>query len=101
MEYFSHGDLSSFIEKGIPEEEVKLITIQLLEGLTIMHENLFTHRDLKPAVREDPGLLDYYGQVSFYLQNIFVKSSSPHWWVKIGDFGISKRVRENTALRTE
>ena len=52
MEYLPHGDLSSFIKKGIPEEEIKLITIQLLEGLAIMHENSFTHRDLKPAVRE-------------------------------------------------
>jgi serine/threonine protein kinase len=52
MEYFPYGDLNAFIEKGIPENEVKLITIQLLEGLAIMHENLFTHRDLKPAVRE-------------------------------------------------
>jgi hypothetical protein len=36
------------------------------------------------------------------LQNIFVKSPPPHWWVKIGDFGITKRVsNEQTALRTE
>jgi len=59
MEYLPHGDLSSFIEKGIPENEVKLITIQLLEGLTIMHENSFTHRDLKPAVREVLVLIFY------------------------------------------
>ena len=52
MEYFPYGDLSSFIEKGISEEGIKLITVQLLEGLVIMHENSFTHRDLKPAVRE-------------------------------------------------
>jgi hypothetical protein len=36
------------------------------------------------------------------LQNIFVKSPPPHWWVKVGDFGITKRVsNEQTALRTE
>jgi serine/threonine protein kinase len=52
MEYLPYGDLNSFIEKGIPENEIKLITIQLLEGLAIMHENSFTHRDLKPGVRE-------------------------------------------------
>jgi hypothetical protein len=52
MEYLPYGDMSSFIEKGVPENETKLITIQLLEGLVIMHENSFTHRDLKPAVRE-------------------------------------------------
>lgn len=31
-----------------------------------------------------------------------MKSPPPHWWVKIGDFGITKRVsNEQTALRTE
>ena len=53
MEYLPHGDLSYFIERRvIPEDEVKVITVQLLEGLAIMHKNLFTHRDLKPSVRE-------------------------------------------------
>ncbi|MCJ1401950.1 hypothetical protein MMC11_005167 [Xylographa trunciseda] len=33
--------------------------------------------------------------------NIFVASKAPNWWVKIGDFGISKRVHNGeTALRT-
>ena len=48
-----------------------------------MHAEGFTHRDLKP-------------------QNIFVVSKSPKWSVKLGDFGISKRVDPTqTALRTE
>lgn len=36
-------------------------------------------------------------------QNIFVVQTTPSWWVKIGDFGISKRVRpeDATELRTE
>jgi serine/threonine protein kinase len=35
------------------------------------------------------------------LQDILVQSGGPDWWVKIGDFGISKRVGEGlTALRT-
>lgn len=34
-------------------------------------------------------------------QNIFVVSKSPNWWVKIGDFGLTKRIeRDLTALRT-
>jgi serine/threonine protein kinase len=41
----------------------------------------------------------------FYLadlkKNIFVISTGPDWWVKIGDFGISKRVMEGfTGLQT-
>lgn len=33
-------------------------------------------------------------------QNILVFSPSPSWWVKIADFGISKRLEGSTVLRT-
>ncbi|KAI9788350.1 MAG: Ankyrin repeat domain-containing protein 50 [Peltula sp. TS41687] len=85
MEYFPHGDLQGCINSNeLTEDDVKPITSQLLEGLSIMHKNKFTHRDLKP-------------------QNIFVVSKSPNWWVKIGDFGVTKRIIEKdlTALRTQ
>ena len=33
---------------------------------------------------------------------MFVVEASPNWWVKIGDFGISKRIEtDSTALRTQ
>jgi serine/threonine protein kinase len=52
MEYFQHGDLQGcIITQELPEEDTKIITTQLLEGLRILHENGFTHRDLKPQVR--------------------------------------------------
>lgn len=46
-------DLESSIKTGpgIPEEEVKEITSQILEGLKIMHAEGFAHRDLKPKVQ--------------------------------------------------
>lgn len=50
MEYMPLGDLTSFVEKGIPEQEVKVITLQLLEGISLMHKHSLAHRDLKPAV---------------------------------------------------
>lgn len=38
---------------------------------------------------------------SLYTKNIFVVQKQPNWWVKIGDFGISKRVaNDETALHT-
>jgi len=47
-----------------------------------MHDKGFAHRDLKPA-------------------NILVVYKGPDWWVKIADFGISKRATEGlTDLRT-
>ena len=50
MEYFQHGDLYDCLTSPLPEDEAKIITHQLLEGLVVMHENDFTHRDLKPQV---------------------------------------------------
>ncbi|TDZ19961.1 Calcium/calmodulin-dependent protein kinase type 1 [Colletotrichum orbiculare MAFF 240422] len=67
-----------FLARPIPETEAKMITCQLAEGLHHMHENGFTHRDLKPG-------------------NILVVSEGPHWLVQISDFGISKRLRPEQA----
>jgi serine/threonine protein kinase len=102
MEYMPLGDLTPFVEKGIPEQEVKAITLQLLEGLSLMHKHSLAHRDLKPAVRAvDVSWPTKIGLLS-PVQNVFVKSASPQWFVKIGDFGIAKRCRgDSTALQTE
>ena len=81
MEYFEQGDLARHLTSPLPEGEVKIITKQLLEGLSFLHSQSWAHRDLKPP-------------------NIFVIDKSP-WWVKIGDFGISKRIRSgNTRFQT-
>ena len=87
MEYFPHGDLANCIRGPVLESEAQEIVHQLLAGLQVIHEYGITHRDLKP-------------------ENIFVVEKSPNWWVKIGDFGISKRIRGNstylhTAIGTE
>ncbi|TKA68937.1 hypothetical protein B0A49_05344 [Cryomyces minteri] len=83
MEFFEHGDLSNCLSGPIPEDNAKDIAKQVAQGLEIMHASGFAHRDLKP-------------------QNIFVVVKGPPVWrVKIGDFGISKRVqKDDTAFRT-
>ncbi|KAF2874829.1 kinase-like domain-containing protein [Massariosphaeria phaeospora] len=84
MEYFEHGDLQTQMSQRhiLPELEVQEVVFQVLEGLAFMHDNQFAHRDLKPS-------------------NILVRRPGPTWWVKIGDFGITKRAEEgSTALRT-
>ncbi|KAG0640230.1 kinase-like domain-containing protein [Tuber brumale] len=80
MEYFEQGDLRRHLNKPLQEEVVQKITKQVLNGLQVMHENGIAHRDLKP-------------------DNIFVVSMSPVW-VKLGDFGISKRIHSDTAYRS-
>ena len=50
MEYIPCGDLQKYMTKPLPETEAQQITFQVLEGLALMHENGFAHRDLKPAV---------------------------------------------------
>jgi serine/threonine protein kinase len=83
MDYFELGDLSQHLNSKIPEYQAKEITRQLCSGLAEMHRMGFAHRDLKP-------------------QNVFVMSRTlTAWDVRIGDFGIAKRVQQNeTALRT-
>ncbi|KAJ6786525.1 hypothetical protein PWT90_07044 [Aphanocladium album] len=49
MEYLEHGDLQRHLARPLPEHEARLIATQVLEGLRYMHENGFTHRDLKPG----------------------------------------------------
>ncbi len=51
MEYFDLGDLHQHVRSGLTELDAKIITKQLLEGLGVMHDHHFTHRDLKPQVR--------------------------------------------------
>lgn len=53
MEYCSHGDLKDYLQKHktLTEKETQEITLQVLGGLSLMHEAGFAHRDVKPAVR--------------------------------------------------
>ncbi|MCJ1349791.1 hypothetical protein MMC31_008032 [Peltigera leucophlebia] len=73
MEYFKLGDLEKYITPNLTEKDAKMIGRQLLEGLQLMHNYKLAHRDIKPA-------------------NIFVARHAPDWWVKLGDFGISRRI---------
>jgi hypothetical protein len=53
MEYIPLGDLEENVQAlggSLKETEVRDITIQVLDGLKIMHLESFAHRDLKPKV---------------------------------------------------
>lgn len=86
MEYFEHGDLQAYLDSvgSMSEQDARQVSYQILEGICKMHDNGFAHRDLKPS-------------------NILIRRTKDHeegWWVKIGDFGVSKRAEGMTALRT-
>lgn len=80
MEYLALGDLEAHIAHPLAEIEARQISSQVLEGLGYMHENGFVHRDLKP-------------------KNIMVVSKTPEWFVKISDFGVSKRRLPDATLQ--
>lgn len=57
MEYVPLGDLEHNVAAmggRLVESDVRDITVQILEGLKIMHLERFVHRDLKPKVRFPP-----------------------------------------------
>ncbi|KAI5849632.1 ankyrin repeat-containing domain protein [Morchella snyderi] len=82
LEYVEGGDMSKYIAEGGPKpvSEVKSIARQILEGLEILHSLSIYHRDLKP-------------------QNILIACLEPIW-VKIADFGVSKREHTASSVRS-
>jgi serine/threonine protein kinase len=62
MEYLHLGDLGTLLyttQQPLPEDDVQHITSQILEGLSLMHQNGFAHRDLKPQVCFHSCIIDY------------------------------------------
>lgn len=62
-----------------------------------MHDHQFAHRDIKPKVERAGSFIFLLWLIC--IQNVLVVHASPEWWVKIADFGISKRI-QSTQLRT-
>lgn len=83
MEYLSLGDLQShLIDRGpLKEVDAKFVSKQILRGLEFMHQQDFIHRDLKPS-------------------NLLIKQMPPNrpWWIKISDFGLSKKIEKSRTL---
>ena len=80
MEYGGKKNLKQFIEyyknncELIPENIIEKLIVQICEGLKEIHKNNLIHRDLTP-------------------DNIFIDENNN---IKIGDFGISKILSNNT-----
>lgn len=87
LEYMAGGDLLSRIQeiekKGehMSESLSKFLFYQMCAGVKYLHDKCVTHRDLKPA-------------------NILLSTDEDYALVKISDFGLSKRIQNNSQLRT-
>ena len=53
MEYCAFGDLQDYVSKHgqLSEVDTQEIVAQVAQGLVFMHQEGFTHRDLKPKVQ--------------------------------------------------
>lgn len=95
MEYQPLGDLNHQIRNsGVFEESIaRSIAEQILQGVFVLHELKFIHRDIKPEVYPPafyslrPSIIIHV--VLTHRQNIIIVSRSP-MTVKLADFGHSK-----------
>ncbi|KAM0215338.1 hypothetical protein ACHAQI_003122 [Fusarium lateritium] len=79
MEYLPAGDLFRYVceYERLLEDDCREIVSQIVSGLALMHAEGFAHRDVNPK-GDNPG----------------------SWWVKLADFGISKRLGTDTNATT-
>jgi serine/threonine protein kinase len=76
MEYANNGSLKEFMSGSHDHETYKDLFIQILQGLSYLHNRGMIHRDLKP-------------------QNILLSKQGNIIIPKISDFGISKSLNSN------
>lgn len=78
MELCPGGDLLNYVRKRrkLSEKYAKFVFKQIMQGIAYLHANKVSHRDIKL----DNILLDGHGNI------------------KIGDFGVSRKIEENEIL---
>ncbi|VVC26639.1 Hypothetical protein CINCED_3A013524 [Cinara cedri] len=83
LEYMPGGTLKQLIENQIhlKEFETKILLYQVARAVQYLHNRSIAHRDLKPG-------------------NILLSNQSPYCHAKLADFGLSKKITENTYLKT-
>lgn len=81
MELCPGGDLLSYVRKRrrLPEIHAKFIFKQIIQAVDYLHQNLIVHRDIK-------------------LENILLDG---HGMIKIGDFGVSRKIDDQNEILFE
>jgi serine/threonine protein kinase len=103
MDYLSKGVLQTYLNHNPPlsEDPCREVVSQVLKGLQIMHREGFAHRDVKPAVSDGNDEKRPRGVLTRDIEcsdtAVSDNASSQGWWVKLTDFGISKRVEAPVA----
>eukprot|EP01103_Thecamoeba_quadrilineata_P019532 TRINITY_DN7951_c0_g1_i1.p1 TRINITY_DN7951_c0_g1~~TRINITY_DN7951_c0_g1_i1.p1 ORF type:complete len:423 (-),score=83.92 TRINITY_DN7951_c0_g1_i1:33-1301(-) len=89
VEYCSGQSLESFLAKSpqLPEQTVKFITSQIIDGLYYLHTQKVAHRDLKPA-----NILLHYTDNYNDSQTAFL--------MKIADFTFARSMETNQLMQT-
>ena len=80
MEYLDGGDIRSYVKQH-PQHLEKLF-VDVLQGLSYLHQHRIIHRDLKPA-------------------NILIRNTATGPVAKITDFGISKNMGSSSTKSSE
>jgi len=105
LEYMPGGTLKQLIEntKRLKESESKIILYQVARAVQYLHNRSIAHRDLKVILL----IFLYFMKLivsHFFFQfqpgNILLSIKSPISVVKLADFGLSKKITENTHLKT-
>ena len=83
FQYCSEGDLSNYLknrpQNKTSEQEARIFTLQLIEGMDYLHENKIIHRDIKP-------------------QNILLHKIDDKIILKLADFGFAKELKDVTEM---
>lgn len=103
MEFHGFGSLDQYMSPPhppLPEPQAKIILEQVLQALEYMHGLHYMHRDLKPAVCPSTPRSNCTNCIRLQVlaKNILVVTKGPRWWVKLADFGYSKRAIESHAV---
>lgn len=98
LEFCNAGTLSELLKyfknqhsSGIPEDLVQKILIQIVDGLSYMHQKGIIHRDMKL----ENILLTYPRKYYKETMELYQKSNFEGIQIKIGDLGFSRTISED------